>query len=326
VTTVLGQQCFHYLVARDINGVAPGTYFMQLFDVAGGRPKEYMDTLPYPFVPIVSAGIYSSGTPGEYTVSIDRGQTNLNLAQPPIYELAPIANPWYLNHPLAGLLGSADRHYNGPIIPPIIYDRRYDALWADALNTGTVPAAVAWHICWDGDLAAQLNEGFVPSGWLTSAGTVIATGANGGWDNYTVAVLIAPGVQSNRCIELINGGGSQVRVTFAAGPSNTPIVKAYIGRPDTGMTQLTFGGNVGATIPANLQTVSDGVPFTLDATKPLLVKVLFGAGASVRLLSGGLPGWSSYYKLADDAVSNSIAGYTQATAQVVSIVRVETLH
>jgi hypothetical protein len=41
---------------------------------------------------------------------------------------------------------------------------------------------------------------------------------------------VSPGLQTaSRSIELINTGGTQVRVTFAAGAIDTPITKAYIG-------------------------------------------------------------------------------------------------
>jgi hypothetical protein len=39
----------------------------------------------------------------------------------------------------------------------------------------------------------------------------------------------------------INNGGTQVRVTFAAGAIDTPITKAYIGITTSSMTQANAG-------------------------------------------------------------------------------------
>lgn len=324
---MLGQRCITW------NGLSypPGTQGIYILDSAGNRPTEWMETLPYPFVPIVRAVIVRAAGDGDYTVSIDQGQNELNLASPPYYQSA-VSTPqsWYKNQGLIGLTGDPAAGHplrkQQTLSPPIIMDRRYDSIWIDSNNYGKIGNAIGIALCWDADLAEILNAGHVESGWLTSAGLVICAGSQSSWQGYTAKIVVAPGKQSaSRSIELINGGGSQARVTFAAGDSNTPIVKAYIGTTVDAMMPLAFGAAPSVTIPANTQLTSDPVSFVVNENKHLMVSMLFGAGATARY-ANPIPGWATWYKNGDDAGNNSIAGYTLGGAGPICVVRVESYH
>ena len=325
-----------------------GSNVTQLTDTAGRRWADW-NALPK-LLPIVRAYIQHASPAGpnqtgRLTLSIDPGRYEIMRCAPPGYQvLQPPGTPgqsWAHNILLAGvymLPNAPMEHWAGPFIPPIVLNRDFDSLWVDvsgSLTVATPPAIAdeaAWFVGWDIDLADTLNAGYVSSGWLTSAGLVIAnTVGVPNYGGYTLAQVVAPGIQSNNSIELVNGGGTQARVTFAAG-SQAPLVisGAGIGMLNgPPLTPIPFSGHSGVTIATDQQLTSDPFPWSFDPSQPLLVKLGIVSG-SVRAAQK-LPGWTVWFKQgAPDAASSSIAGYSQSTwnpqGTAQGFILLETLH
>lgn len=226
-------------------------------DTAGRRWSDWI-TLPT-LIPINRAFIQhvflpGPGQNGRISLSIDPARYEIMNTSPPGYQVWQSTFPnqtlqaWAKNVLLAGVTMAQGQPWemwnNFPSY--ILFDRRVDSLWVDQSSSGGGPDDVcSWGIGWDDTTATTLNNG-VPqwgawTGWQTCAGLIIGD-SNGvpGWGGYTAAITVQAGIQTNGSTELCNTGGTQARVTFAAGSQQAAtIVAAYIGVLNQGtMTQI----------------------------------------------------------------------------------------
>lgn len=151
-----------------------------------------------------------------------------------------------------------------------------------------------------------------PVGWTVNAQSSPG-GSSSGWSGYTIRTRI-------EAAGLSNIGGSQTRVTFAAGTGGNAVIgAAYIGNAasagdtydfEASPTQLLFSGGAGTTVTASTQTTSDGCAFTITAAKPILVAVQF-SGATQIGFESIKANWSSFYKAAvSEAATVDVTGYS----------------
>lgn len=155
--------------------------------------------------------------------------------------------------------------------------------------------------------------------WLTNA-LANPAGNNGGWNGFTLRVRV-------NAAALANGGGSKVRVTLKAGSSAGFTLDAcYIGAGasvgdnydfESTPTQLTFnGGNAGVTVTTGNSIVSDEIPYTLDASKNVIVSMHFSATSAVGI-DGAATNWQGYFKSAvSEAGTVNVTGYSAGSGNV----------
>jgi len=137
------------------------------------------------------------------------------------------------------------------------------------------------------------------------------------WAGFTLRVVIPASA-------LI--AGSRVRVTLSA-ESQMDIPAVYVGHAaasgdvydfESTPTRLLFGGNTTASVPANGDLVSDGVSFSVNPAKNLIVSAYASSGRSRKITT--LPGWTTRYTTGNDAATVNPTGYL-TSAYAANLVR-----
>jgi hypothetical protein len=130
----------------------------------------------------------------------------------------------------------------------------------------------------------------------------------------------------------LTGGGTQVRVTFAAGTTaifaanHCSIAKVNVATApncDATPIELKFGGVSGFSIAANSSIVSDWLPFVVSAADKLMVIFDCGASADIILSTGQTN--ADAYALASSASFNlaTVSGFAAHLGSDYSVSKIE---
>lgn len=258
------------------------------------------------------------GQASQVSFGIDRGRLSYSSSVPPWHQAGGDQH-W---EQLASMWLGGTQEQKFPIVgPPKYLDRTKDSIWLqfDLVSFGSPPSP---RDIWLGFnyLADDTDVPPVLTGW-NPLFAMTMEGASPGWTNYTIAQVVDPDWFSGYA----TGAGSKIRVTLSA----DHISSAYIGPrvPYTAyqaasLSQLTFGGNAGATANAQGLIVSDDMTFGIDTSNGVVVKIHTVDGAvRYRVIQ---PSAKSYYKVGvDDASNPNGTGYTTGGVSVNSVLKIE---
>ncbi len=186
-------------------------------------------------------------------------------------------------------------------------------------------------------VSAAMFAAVVAGTWQTAAGPLTGDGDNGGWNGFTIRIVIANAQLS------FPVGTSQIRVTFEAGSvgggEGLTISSAYVdngagagdaydfnGTAAGAPYQLLFGGLGSTTLSAGAQSASDGVGFSRVAGRDLVISMHIngGTGSDTFRSKATQTGWVSYYKVAvSEAATVNATGYSTAGPAVLGVIKVE---
>lgn len=177
-----------------------------------------------------------------------------------------------------------------------------------------------------------IGFGIARGNWQTVAGPITGDGDSGGWNGYTIRVVIDSAQLS------FPSGANQIRVTFySASGEGLIITSAYVQNGaaagdaydfDSTPSQLLFGGSASRTIGANSNATSDGASFTRIAGRSLVVSLYINGGTSADAFrsKGTQTGYTSYYINSSDATTVNTTGYSTAVPAILGVMHVEAIN
>lgn len=152
--------------------------------------------------------------------------------------------------------------------------------------------------------------------WTTTFSATLNVDSDG-WNGVNLRQQFAAAALST--------SGGLVRITFQAGSSqDATISSCYLGHAagagdafdfDGTQVQVTVGGSISFTIPANSSVLSDLIPYTFDETKSFIVAAYFNGGTSHDMIRAntGLANTTKYEKTAaDETATANVTGYSSA--------------